>query len=308
MVPRKVGTAWEVAAPAKLNLYLEVLGKRTDGFHELETLLVPVRIYDQLTWSPVDSAECSLSIEYGNLSGGSRPQVSLDPHDNLVTRAAKLLAAQAGITPYGHFHLVKRIPQEAGLGGGSSDAAATLLLANEAWQAGVSHADLANLAAELGSDVPYFLNQGPAICRGRGERIEPLGGLPHLHFVVVKPDFGLSTPRVFAELGERGALSSERAEKSASCLSQLIAALNQGAIARACQWMTNRLETAAARLAPEISQIKTTLAQAGCWGQLMTGSGSTLVGVARSANQARRIARQLSAQNLGTVLATSSGW
>jgi 4-diphosphocytidyl-2-C-methyl-D-erythritol kinase len=219
-----------------------------------------------------------------------------------------LLAAQAGITPYGHFHLVKRIPQEAGLGGGSSDAAATLLLANEAWQAGVSHADLANLAAELGSDVPYFLNQGPAICRGRGERIEPLGGLPHLHFVVVKPDFGLSTPRVFAELGERGALSSERAEKSASCLSQLIAALNQGAIARACQWMTNRLETAAARLAPEISQIKTTLAQAGCWGQLMTGSGSTLVGVARSANQARRIARQLSAQNLGTVLATSSGW
>ncbi len=314
MVPRKVGTAWEVVAPAKLNLYLEVLGKRTDGFHELETLLVPVRIYDQLTWSPSNSlspslsTECSLSIESCHPRGGFRPQVSIDPHDNLVTRAAKLLAAKAGLKPHGHFHLVKRIPQEAGLGGGSSDAAATLLLANEAWHAGLSHAELAHLAAELGSDVPYFLNQGPAICRGRGERIEPLGGLPHLHFVVVKPDFGLSTPRVFAELGERGALSSERAEKSASCLSQLIAALNRGAIARACQWMTNRLETAAARLAPEISQIKTTLAQAGCWGQLMTGSGSTLVGVARSANQARRIARQLSAQKLGTVLATSSGW
>ncbi len=308
MVPRKVGTAWEVAAPAKLNLYLEVLGKRSDGFHELETLLVPVRIYDQLTWSPTSSTECSFSIEYSHLSGGSGPQVSLDPHDNLVVRAAMLLAAKTGLEPCGHFHLVKRIPQEAGLGGGSSDAAATLLLANVAWQAGLSRTELAGMAAELGSDVPYFLNQGPAICRGRGEKVEPLGGLPHLHFVVVKPNFGLSTPRVFAELGEQGTPFSERAAKSESRLSELLAALNRGAIGRACQSMTNRLEIAAVRLAPEISRIKATLARAGCLGQLMTGSGSTLVGIARSANQARRIARQLSAQNLGTVLATSSSW
>lgn len=233
---------------------------------------------------------------------------ALDHHDNLVLRAARRLAAKAGIEDHGHFQLVKRIPTEAGLGGGSSDAAATLLLANQAWQAGLSALELAEIAAELGSDVPYFLNSGPAICRGRGERVESLGGLPKLHFVVVKPALGLSTPSVFAELGEQELPSAARAEKSATHISKLIAALNRGAIGAACAWMTNRLEEAAARLAPEILGIKAALAQAGCWGQLMTGSGSTLVGIARSATQARRIARQLSAQNLGTVFAAASGW
>ncbi|MDZ4659910.1 MAG: 4-(cytidine 5'-diphospho)-2-C-methyl-D-erythritol kinase [Bythopirellula sp.] len=305
MVPRKVGTAWEITAPAKLNLYLEVLGKRTDGFHELETLLVPVRIYDQLSWSPVATG-CSLTVLQQNSTPNSLS--AFDQNDNLVLRAAQLVAAKIGIQAHGRFQLVKRIPTEAGLGGGSSDAAATLLLANQAWQAGLTSPELAELAAELGSDVPYFLNTGPAVCRGRGERVESLGGLPKLHFVVVKPAFGLSTPRVFAELGEQELPSAARAEKSATQMQKLIAALNRGAIGAACAWMTNRLEAAAARLAPEILPIKTALAQAGCWGQLMTGSGSTLVGIARSATQARRIARQLSAQNLGTVLATSSGW
>ncbi len=310
MVPRKVGTAWEVVAPAKLNLYLEVLGKRTDGFHELETLLVPMRIYDQLSWLPESpsshDSDCSLAVLQQNSTPDSLS--ALNQHNNLVLRAARLLAAKTGIQAHGHFQLVKRIPIEAGLGGGSSDAAATLLLANQAWQAGLTTPELSELAAELGSDVPYFLQSGPAVCRGRGERIDSVGGLPLLHFVVVKPDFGLSTPRVFMELGEKEFPSAVRTQKSANQIERLIAALNRGAISAACEWMTNRLEAAAARLAPEILRIKTALAQAGCWGQLMTGSGSTLVGIARSATQARRIARQLSAQNLGTVLATSSGW
>ena len=310
MIPRKVNASWAVAAPAKLNLYLEVLGKRSDGFHELETLLVPVQIYDELRWTAETPTRgddgCSLSID----QQFSAPQVqpALDSHNNLVLRAARLLAQRTGVEAHGHFHLTKRIPLQAGMGGGSSDAAATLLLANECWQAGLANSELALLAAELGSDVPYFLNSGPAICRGRGERIEPFGGVPHLHFVLVKPEFGLSTPRVFAELGESELPTATRSEESASRLEKLIAALSRGAIGTACGWMTNRLETAAARLAPEIPRIKAALAQAGCWGQFMTGSGSTLVGIARSATQARRIARSLSSQQLGTVLATASGW
>jgi 4-diphosphocytidyl-2-C-methyl-D-erythritol kinase len=318
MVPRKVdtssrhdvGTTWEVAAPAKLNLYLEVLGKRSDGFHELETLLVPVRIYDELRWTSEAPARggdgCSLSIDQQFSPAHAQP--SLDEQDNLVLRAGRLLAERTGVQAHGHFHLTKRIPLQAGMGGGSSDAAATLLLANECWEVGLSNAELGELAAELGSDVPYFLNAGPAICRGRGERIEPLGGVPHLHFVLVKPAFGLSTPRVFAELGESYLPTVTRAEESASRLEKLIGALNRGAVGTACGWMTNRLEAAAARLAPEIPRINAALAQAGCWGQVMTGSGSTLVGIARSATQARRIARSLSTQQLGTVLATASGW
>ena len=146
------------------------------------------------------------------------------------------------------------------------------------------------------------------MCRGRGEHVEPVSHLPRLNFVVVKPPFGMATPVVFRELGETSAPTAARREQSAGVLAELFATLRAGAIARACQAMTNRLEAVATRLAPEIRKNQAALAQAGCWGQFMTGSGSTVVGVARSATQARRIARVLSAQNFGTVLAAASGW
>jgi 4-diphosphocytidyl-2-C-methyl-D-erythritol kinase len=312
MVPRKVGTSsfhgdgttWEVAAPAKLNLYLEVLGKRSDGFHELETLMVPVCLFDTLRWSPQsdsggpDSVGVSLSIDQYVRS------TPLGTDGNLVIRAAELIATHAGIEPHGHFHVTKRIPMQAGMGGGSSNAAATLLLANAAWELGLKHSELSELAAKLGSDVPYFLQSSSAICRGRGERIEPIAGLPRISFVLVKPDFGLSTPEIFGKLQDSEKQAS--AAESASRLGSLIAELRAGAIGKACRLMTNRLEGAAARIAPEIERIKSALARVGCQGQLMTGSGSTVVGIARSAGHARRLAHWLSAQNVGTVLATAS--
>jgi 4-diphosphocytidyl-2-C-methyl-D-erythritol kinase len=307
MVPRKVGTAWEVLAPAKLNLYLEVLGKRTDGFHELETLMVPVRLYDHIRWIPSqlgrDSSRCGLIVETPNPA-----YLSALSDQNLILKAANLLAAEARIEPHGLFHLTKRIPVEAGMGGGSSDAAASLLLANEAWQLGFSRPRLGELAAELGSDVPFFLNSGPAICRGRGELIEACAGLPRLDFVVVKPDFGLSTQAVFHELHEMEPISDARRQESAAQLSGLLNELLAGAIGRACHRMTNRLEEGALRLASGIECIKLALARAGCWGQFMTGSGSAVIGIVRSAKMARQIARTLSAQNYGTVLAAASGW
>jgi 4-diphosphocytidyl-2-C-methyl-D-erythritol kinase len=305
MVPRKVGAAWEVQAPAKLNLYLEILGRRTDGFHELETLLVPVQLFDDLRWSPSpkQSASCTLSIR-----SQLAPATSLSNTDNLVFRAAGRLAQRAGIEPHGHFELTKRIPIQAGLGGGSSDAAATLRLANAAWNTQLLESDLATLAAELGSDVPFFLTAGPAVGRGRGEILEAVGPLPRLNLVVVKPRFGMPTPEIFRELGETANPTAARRNQSAACLAKLLTALRGGAISRACELMTNRLEAVATRLAPEIATIKTALARAGCWGQLMTGSGSTVVGIARSAIQARRIAQSLSAQNFGTVLAAASAW
>jgi 4-diphosphocytidyl-2-C-methyl-D-erythritol kinase len=305
MVPRKVGTAWEVQTPAKLNLYLEVLGRRTDGFHELETLLVTVQLFDDLRWSPShqSSTGCTLAIQ-SQLARGT----SLSTTDNLVLRAAHRLAQWAGIKPHGHFELTKRIPLQAGLGGGSSDAAATLRLANAAWQTHLSETVLGEIAAELGSDVPFFLAPGPAVCRGRGELIEPIGQLPRLNFVIVKPPFGMSTPDVFGELSATSIPTKEHRDQSTHRLTQLLAALHGGAIARACDQMTNRLETVAIRLAPEIAKIKSSLAQAGCWGQFMTGSGSTVVGIARSAIQARRIAQLLSNQNFGTVFASASAW
>jgi 4-diphosphocytidyl-2-C-methyl-D-erythritol kinase len=310
MVPRKVGTSsfhgvgttWEVAAPAKLNLYLEVLGKRSDGFHELETLMVPVRLYDTLRWSPKSehSVGVSLSIELSSFDRST----PLSTDGNLVTRAAELIAKRAGVEPHGHFHLTKRIPIQAGMGGGSSDAAATLLLANSAWDLALKHSELLSLASELGSDVPYFLQSSSAICRGRGERVEPVASLPRMSFVLVKPHFGLSTPEIFGNLYNSEKQAS--AKDSATRLGKLIGELRAGAVGKACRLMTNRLEGAAARIAPEIERIKSALARVGCQGQLMTGSGSTVVGIARSAGHARRLAKWLSAQNIGTVLATAS--
>jgi 4-diphosphocytidyl-2-C-methyl-D-erythritol kinase len=301
MVPRKVDSSWEVAAPAKLNLYLEVLGKRSDGFHELETLMVPVRLYDTLRWTPrPEAAGMSLSIDQTSLDRSS----TLSTDGNLVTRTAELIAKHAGIEPHGHFQLTKRIPMQAGMGGGSSDAAATLVLANAAWGLGLNRAELSTLAAELGSDVPYFLQPSSAICRGRGERVESVAGLPRLSFVVVKPRFGLSTPEVYGNL--RDSEKQATAADSAARLRNLIGELRHGAIGKACRLMTNRLEVAAARIAPEIERMKSILARMGCQGQLMTGSGSTVVGIARSAGHARRLAHWLTAQDVGTVLATAS--
>jgi 4-diphosphocytidyl-2-C-methyl-D-erythritol kinase len=300
MFPHKIGSAWEVHAPAKLNLYLDVLGSRTDGFHELETLLVPVRLCDQLRWSPVISATSGATLLVRNCLQRNSQQTDAisDGADNLVLQAADRLARAAGIEPYGSFELYKRIPVQAGLGGGSSDAAGALLLANAAWGLNYSRDRLAELAADVGSDVPYFLYDGAAVCRGRGEHVEPISGLPHLHFVVVKPPTSLSTAAVFQQWGQNPV--------SPGRLGKLIELLRGGALAQAGKWMINRLETAAAALSPCIQRLQRELARQRFHGHLMTGSGSACFGIAASARHARRVARLLSGKDLGNVFATSS--
>ncbi len=314
MFPRNVSSAWEIFAPAKLNLYLEVLGPRADGFHALETLMVPVRIYDQLVWHEGPARGDALALRVRNLLAerSSADALLADNNKNLVLRAAHLLAKTAGIAPHGRFDLIKRIPLQAGLGGGSSDAAATLLLANQAWKIGYSHRQLMPLAAQLGSDVPFFLrSHRAAICRGRGELIEPVARLPRLHFVVVKPNVGLSTAEVFGQVPSRNSEDARYAKVSNARLSELISALRTGAIATAARQMTNRLEAAAMNLAPWLVELREAFVRAGCLGQFMTGSGSAYVGVMHSSTQARQTVRRLAAQNLGnvnlgSVFATSS--
>jgi len=314
--PQGVGSAWEIDAPAKLNLYLEILGAPINGFHPLETLMVPVRIYDQLRWtakayisSPSQHiAGCTLRIRNWLTTGdtGERGDTSegllSSGKDNLVLRAANLLAQVAGIEPYGAFELNKRIPMQAGLGGGSSDAAAALLLANQGWGLRYSRQRLIKIAADLGSDVPYFLSMGAAVCRGRGERIKPVAGLPRLNFVIVKPPLGLSTAEVFSRLSQVG----NNYGRATSALPLLLESLRQGAISQASQWMTNRLEQSAEQLTPWIDRLRNVFANFGCYAHLMTGSGSSYIGIMRSAKQARRVARQIAGMKLGNVFATAS--
>src|SRR5262245_43325190 len=179
---RRLGTQIEITTPAKINLFLEVLARRPDGFHEIETLLAAVTIWDTLHFAPDASGRIALSCRWAaEHSGGDIPA----DQDNLVWRAAALLRERAAVAAGASIHLIKRIPAAAGLGGASSDAAATLVAANLAWRLNWRREQLCELAAELGSDVPFFLTRGAALASGRGERLAELG-VPRLHIALVR--------------------------------------------------------------------------------------------------------------------------
>jgi 4-diphosphocytidyl-2-C-methyl-D-erythritol kinase len=306
MYPRKMGTAWEIFAPAKLNLYLDVLGRRSDGFHELETLMAPIRLYDHLRWEARDpSGGVAFSLVHHPTTSRQLQASAPADRSNLVWRSIDLLATSAGVDPTGRIILTKRIPAQAGLGGGSSDAAAALILANAAWGLSYSRRELSELAVQLGSDVPFFLAGRSAICRGRGERVEPQTGLPRLNVVVVAPPQGISTAAAFESL-QVEAFQASAAASRRSRLEQLIAELRTGSLAAASRSMKNALQSVAAQLAPWIDRLGTAFASTGCHAHLLTGSGSAYFGVMRSARHARRAAALLSSANLGTVFATST--
>ncbi|HET6882039.1 MAG TPA: 4-(cytidine 5'-diphospho)-2-C-methyl-D-erythritol kinase, partial [Pirellulales bacterium] len=177
-----------------MNLFLEVLGKRADGFHEIETLMYPIDLFDSLVFrdAPHDQVRLTCqTVTSQAFRGQSSAATALAEQlpiggDNLVVRAVELVRRRSNVTRGADVRLVKRIPLAAGLAGGSSDAAAALFAANRVWRLGLTLNELASLAAELGSDIPFFLYGGPAVCRGRGEIIEPVAGLGALHFVVAK--------------------------------------------------------------------------------------------------------------------------
>src|SRR4051812_12712618 len=177
----------QLRAPAKINLSFEVRGRRPDGFHEIETLMVPVSLFDRISIEKTADRDRTIrfSCDDKSIPCGD---------DNLVVRAARLFQAATGLTRGIEIMLEKTIPHGAGLGGGSSDAASTLMGLNELFGGVLKNHDLTRLAAELGSDVPFFLAQGAAICRGRGEVVEPAPLAKRLKFLLLKPDFGVPTP------------------------------------------------------------------------------------------------------------------
>lgn len=286
-------------APAKLNLFLEVCERRDDGFHEIETLMIPVSLWDTLVLrsAPADASAGSTSPPIGFTlrsqaswsAGAGRPQREV-PGDatNLVVRAVELLRERAGIAEGAEITLVKRIPAAAGLGGGSSDAAAALLAANAAWRLNWSPAQLAPLAAELGSDVPFFLYRSAAICRGRGELVEPCHDLGDWHAVIVVPPVGLATADVY----HRVVVS-----QSPRRVGEFVQQCRRGS--RPAPY--NALESPARELTPWIDRVRGELARTGCRRYAMSGSGSSYFGLFLQARRARRAATQLRARDVGEV-------
>ena len=295
---RSTGAGLEILAPAKLNLFLEVLDKRSDGFHEIETLMYPVALYDTLVFHDDPGGQSlRLTCQRASLSpapGEGTSDTLPDGADNLVVRAVELVRQRHGVTRGARLRLFKRIPLAAGLAGGSSDAAAALLAANRVWRLGLSRAELAALAAELGSDIPFFLHGGPAVCRGRGEIIERAEGLGSLHFVVARPPVGLSTADVYRAC---------RPSAKPSRVAGLIDALRRGSLASAGGSLHNALQAAAETLSPWISRLSREFGQLDFLGHRMSGSGTSYFGLCRHARHARRLAACLRARGVGRVYA-----
>jgi len=302
---RRSATSVEVQAPAKLNLFLEVLGKRSDGFHEIETLIVALGLYDTLIFSARGDGEISLDCHwaagvaamaqadvasaaiYGEIAAG---------RENLVWRAVQLLREEAGIAKGAMIQLVKRIPAAAGLGGGSSDAAAALVAANIGWRLDWPPERLIELAARIGSDVPFFLSDGAAICRGRGERIESIAAR-RLHAVVARPPVGIATADVYK--------ACQPADRPAS-VNQIQSTVGSGNAGKIGPCMINRLQAVAKKITPWMDVLETKFKRQDLLGHQMSGSGSSYFGFCRSARSARRINTRLRSQRIGAVFAATT--
>jgi len=282
----------EIEAPAKLNLSLGVVARREDGFHEIDSLMVAVTLCDTLRVRSRDDGQCSLRVQFGGrlASEAGQPLARDVPEDdrNLAVRAAKALAAAAGIAGGLDVELVKRIPSQAGLGGGSSDAAAVLLAASRVWGLSLSHAELVDIAAGLGSDVPWFLTGGGGIATGRGEQIEPVSGLPAWPVVIAVPAEGLSTAAVYAGCTPEP----EQVGRS----HDLARVMRAGQFAEAVSLMHNTLQAAAEAASPAVRQLLESMQKAGAYRPRVTGSGSGCFAVARTAAEAHAIAARLAAE------------
>ncbi|MEI7728331.1 MAG: 4-(cytidine 5'-diphospho)-2-C-methyl-D-erythritol kinase [Verrucomicrobiota bacterium] len=280
-----------LASPCKVNLILNILGKRPDGFHELETVMQPVPLHDGLHFETA-SHSVALTCDHPDLPTGP---------DNLVHRAATAFLAEAGITGGVRIHLEKRIPMAAGLGGGSGNAATTLLGLNQLFGQPLKAQQLHALAAALGSDVPFFLQTNPALATGRGEKVESLETFPVLNqlaLLLIHPGFGIATAWAYREL----ARFPEALQGRPGRARHLISLLRQGDLRAASAEFYNSLEAPALNKYPVLGLYQEFLKAHGAVASLMSGSGSTTFALIPTVSQAREVEDQFKAR-FGTA-----GW
>ena len=271
-------TALLLRSPGKINFGLDIIRKRPDGFHELESIMAPLDVCDEMEFELRDAA-------HGITMECDAPGLPTDA-GNLVVRAAELLRAHAAVAAGAHIRLRKRVPIAAGMGGGSGNGAVALTGLNQLWQLGLSHEQLLPLAATLGSDCALFLDPKPSFCHGRGELVGPLTDaeaktLRTAHFVLINPGFGISTKWAYAQVrpfltGRSGAIKVVRN------------ALAGGDLPAAARGMVNTLEGPALRKFPLLELLKESLVRHGCIASMMSGSGATVFGVAGDRASAER--------------------
>jgi len=295
MLCRTTNRGLTVLAPAKLNLFLRIVARRDDGFHEIESVMAAINLYDVLTFEPAesDSVELKVGDASARSSGARMPLEAPAGPGNLVVRAAMLLKEYAGCRKGATISLAKKIPSSAGLGGGSSDCAAALYALNRVWALGVPRRELLELAGRLGSDVPFFLSDSTvALCSGRGERIEPFRFSTGLHFVVAKTSTGLSTPAVFRAC---------HPDNTGQRVDLFLKSMQSGAICRMAQRLHNGLQPPAETLSSDVRRLRSLFEQQPVVGHQMSGSGSAYFGVCRTQRQALNVAGHLRAAGIPWV-------
>ncbi|MGY1750360.1 4-(cytidine 5'-diphospho)-2-C-methyl-D-erythritol kinase [Modestobacter sp. SYSU DS0511] len=278
-------------APAKINVHLGVGPLRPDGFHELETVFLAVSLFDTVTVRPGDGLSLSLRGE-GSETGRGAGTVPTD-RGNLVWQAAELLARHAGVRPDAHLEIDKSIPAAAGLAGGSADAAAALVALDALWGTHATRGDLARLAAELGSDVPFSLLGGVALGTGRGEQLSPVLARRRWDWVLGIAGEGLSTPTVFRELDDMRAAGAVPDGEAGAGTEPVIAALRSGPPSALAAVLGNDLQAPALRLRPGLRRALRAATEAGARAALVSGSGPTVAALAEDSDAAVALAAQL---------------
>ena len=266
---------------AKINLFLRVVGRRPDGYHELDSIFVPVSISDRITIEVRPAPTSSVTLKCNITSLG-------DPRSNLASRAARSFMSEFGISAHVMIDLEKMIPAGAGLGGGSSDAGTVLrmltsMMSPRLREFGDASRRIRKIAVALGADVPFFLNPRPSRVMGIGERIETLDGFPTLHLVIVVPPVEVPTASVFKALKREG----WSGPASAGDIDEIL----RGEIG--ARHLVNDLEAPAIELYPQIAKLKALLQECGATASSMSGSGGSVFGLFPDADAAERGAASL---------------
>ncbi len=264
---REIGNCLRIATPAKLNLFLEILERRDDGFHELETIMTKLSVHDVLDFTlATDEQTCLNVISSPPIEHGNVPE----DESNLIIKALQLVRDLAGQTQGITIRLFKNIPVQAGLGGASGNAAGAIVAANRIWKLNWPLERLLEIAGQIGSDVAFFLANSLAQCTGRGERVHNLNYPRCLNVVIAKPNCGMST----AEIYSRCIVPSEPISSKS-----ILSGLHQGPVSRIGKSLFNRLEEFAAVGHPEVARMRTEFGKTNSVGHQLTGSGSCYFGI-----------------------------
>jgi 4-diphosphocytidyl-2-C-methyl-D-erythritol kinase len=269
-------------ARAKINLTLDVLGKRPDGYHQVEMVMQTVSLADTITLEKT-TEEILVSCTH--------PEVPLN-EGNLAFRAAMLLKQAVSYNGGVTIHIDKQIPIAAGLAGGSSNAATVLVGLNSLWDLKLSREHLMQIGSALGSDIPFCIMGGTALATGRGEKITSLKAAPELTLVLIKPNFGVATAQVYGNFRQE-----QVANRPAT--QAMLKAIEAGDSEAIVRLTANVLEAVTLKMHPEIGEIKARLAQAGAKGVLMSGSGPTVFGFVEHEEKGIEVAAQL--KDLGSI-------